>query len=131
MSDQDSQSKSALQALVIDDDPVQQSYFEMALTRMGYSVVVAGDGMAALSACRECDFDLVICDIRMPRLNGINFIQNVKRMSPNAARKIIVISSMDDKNVHKQALDAGAAAMLVKPVSMQKLTETIGALAGK
>jgi len=130
MNDPVSGSTAAPQALVIDDDTVQQTYFEMCLTRMGYGVTLAGDGMAALSACRERNFDLVICDIRMPRLNGINFIQNVKRMSPNAAKKIIVISSIDDKNVHKQALDAGAAAMLVKPVSVQKLTETIKSLAG-
>ncbi len=130
MSEQEPQTAAAPKfALVIDDDSVQQSYLEICLSKLGYTVTIAGDGMAGLAACKEKNFDLVICDIRMPRLNGINFIQNVKRMAPNAAKKIIIVSSMDDKSVQKQALDAGAAAMLVKPVSVQKLTETIASLA--
>lgn len=112
-----------MHALVVDDDEVVVQFFKICLTRLGYQVTTAGDGMAALDLCKQRVFDVVLCDVRMPRLNGISFIRNVKRMAPGATNRIIVISSMDDRMVRADALAAGASAYLVKPVSATTLAE--------
>lgn len=114
-----------MNALVVDDDEVVAQFFKICLTRLGYEVTTVGDGMAALDMCKERPFEVVLCDVRMPRLNGISFIRNVKRMAPGAASRIIVISSMDDRTVRADALSAGAEAYLVKPVSAAALAELL------
>ena len=112
-----------MQALVVDDDEVVVQFFKICLTRLGYQVTTAGDGMAALDLCKERAFDVVLCDVRMPRLNGISFISNVKRLAPGSTKRIIVISSMDDRSVRTDAMAAGATAYLVKPVSAATLAQ--------
>jgi DNA-binding response OmpR family regulator len=115
----------ASRALVIDDDEVIVEFLKAQLTKLGFAVTTAGDGMTALNLCREQAFDLVLCDVRMPRLSGINFIQNVRRIASASVGRIIMISSMDDNKVRRDALDAGASDFLVKPVSAAKLAEAL------
>ena len=112
-------------ALVVDDDVVIVEFLKAQLAKLGYAVTTAGDGMTALNLCREHAYELVLCDVRMPRLSGINFIQNVRRMANASVGRIIIISSMDDSKVKRDALEAGAEAYLVKPVSSAKLAEVI------
>ncbi len=112
-------------ALVVDDDVVIVEFLKAQLAKLGYAVTTAGDGMTALNLCREHAYALVLCDVRMPRLSGINFIQNVRRMANASVGRIIIISSMDDSKVKRDALEAGAEAYLVKPVSSAKLAEVI------
>jgi CheY-like chemotaxis protein len=112
-------------ALVVDDDVVIVEFLKAQLAKLGYAVTTAGDGMTALNLCREHTYELVLCDVRMPRLSGINFIQNVRRMANASVGRIIIISSMDDAKVTRDALEAGAEAYLVKPVSSAKLAEVI------
>ena len=105
-------------ALLVEDDETQIEYFSRLLTRMGYVVSVAGDGMEALSLCQSAPFDLLVTDVRMPRLNGISFIRNALKFSQHAPPRIIVVTAMDDNVVRRDALDAGASKFLVKPVSV-------------
>ncbi len=100
---------------------------QVCLTRLGYEVTAVGDGMAALELCKTRAFDLVVSDVRMPRLNGISFIKNVKRMAPGSTNRIIVVSSMDDRATRNEALAAGAEAFLIKPVSAATLTAQLAA----
>ena len=112
-------------ALVVDDDGVFVDQFTRILQRQGYEVSDAKDGMAALELCRVHQFDVAIIDIRMPRLNGISFIHNVRRMSPNALSKIIFVTSLDDATVRQDAMAAGGSAFLVKPVTADTLIAAI------
>ncbi len=112
-------------ALVVDDDEVVVEFLKAQLAKLGYDVTTAGDGMTALNLCREHAYALVLCDVRMPRLSGINFIQNVRRIASSSVKRIIIISSMDDSKVKRDALDAGAEAFLLKPVSSAKLAEVV------
>jgi CheY-like chemotaxis protein len=115
-----------MHALIVDDDEVVVQFFKICLTRLGYQVTTAGDGMAALDLCKAQPFDVVLCDVRMPRLNGISFIRNVKRMAPGSTNRIIVISSMDDRTVRNDALAAGAESFLLKPVTAAALAGALG-----
>ncbi len=116
-----------MHALVVDDDEVVVEFFRICLARLGYEVSTAADGMAALDLCKQRPFDVVLCDVRMPRLNGISFIRNVRRMVPGAASRIIMISAVDDRAVRADALAAGAEAFLLKPVSAAALTKLLAA----
>lgn len=115
-----------MQALLVEDDEAVVEHIELCLTRLGYKVTIARDGMAALQCCREQVFDWVVCDVRMPRLNGISFNRNVRPMLLTAAPRIVVIAAMDDNVVKSEAMSAGAEAFLLKPVSMQMLNAVLG-----
>ena len=61
----------------------------------------------ALELCRLNNFDIAIIDIRTPRLNGIGFVNNVKRTPPNAIAKMIFVISHDDNTLQRDAMAAG------------------------
>jgi CheY-like chemotaxis protein len=115
-------------ALVVDDDEDSQLYIVLSLKKLGYEVKTADDGMAALNMCESEVFDLVICDIRMPKLSGISFIKNVRARSPNSAKRVIFVSSMDDVMIKREAFEAGAENYLVKPISSAILAKAITGL---
>ncbi len=112
-------------ALVVDDDATMVEFFRVVLTHLGYEVSVAFDGLAALDQCRKCAFELVVCDIRMPRLSGISFLNNVSRACPDKNRRIIMVSGIDDKSLAREAVAAGASQFLLKPVTMKVFIETV------
>jgi two-component system chemotaxis response regulator CheY len=93
--------------------------------KMGYAVERSFDGLDALRRCQSSRFDIVICDVRMPRLSGLSFLSNLAR-SPNALPKFIMVSALDDNAIRRQALSSGASAYLVKPVATQALRDAVG-----
>ena len=95
--------------LVVDDDENCREFYSVILRKQGYEVMVAEDGMAALNLCALHIFDIVICDVRMPKLSGISFIKNVRVRSPESAKRVIFSSSMDDLVVKREAIEAGAS----------------------
>ena len=115
-------------ALVVDDDEVIRLYVVSILTKLGFEVKTAPDGMAALHMCELDIFDLVICDMRMPKLSGISFLKNVRLRSPGSADRIIFVSSVDDPSVKRESLESGAQDYLVKPISTAILTKAIDKL---
>lgn len=112
-------------ALVVDDDATMVEFMRVVLTHLGFKVSTAFDGLAALDLCRKGPFDLVICDVRMPRLSGISFLNNVNRACPDKNRRVIVVSGLDDKTLAREAMSAGASQFLLKPVTMKLLIETV------
>lgn len=118
----------AKRALVVDDDGLYVEQFSKILRKLGYQVDEALDGMAALELCRKMRYDVAIVDVRMPRLNGISFVQNVNRMAPGAIARLVFITSLDDATLRQNSMDVGAVAFLVKPVSAETV---IAAVAGE
>ncbi len=114
-----------LRALVVDDDDLSREFVSTIVTKAGYSVDEAPDGLTALDKCRHNVYDVVICDILMPRLNGLSFIRNLANMSPNAAKRVFFVSGLDDRSIRQEALDAGAEAFLVKPLNSKALIELL------
>lgn len=118
----------AKRALVVDDDGLYIEQFSKILRKLGYHVDEAPDGMAALDLCRKSRYDVAMVDVRMPRLNGISFVQNVNRMAPGAIGRLVFVTSLDDATLRQNAMDAGAVAFLIKPVSAEAV---IAALTGE
>jgi two-component system, OmpR family, response regulator ResD len=111
-------------ALVIDDDETVVEQVTQMLHTMGFAVEHAIDGLDALRRCQAGRFDVLICDMRMPRLSGLSFLSNLGG-TQNASTKVVMISALDDNAIRDQALASGAAAYLVKPIAAWNLRNAI------
>ncbi len=113
--------------LVVDDDSTMVEYVSAVLRREGYQVEIAADGMTALEMYRAGAFDAVVCDVRMPKLSGISFLKNL-RLTANPACRVVLLSAMDDQNIRREAIDAGAVAYLVKPALSKAIIEAVSGI---
>lgn len=115
-------------ALVVDDDSTIVEHVSAALRRAGYQVQTAGDGLSALAMFRAGGFDAVVCDIRMPKLSGISFLKNL-RLTAQSSCRVVMLSSLDDRAIQREAIEAGAAAYLIKPASSKAIIEAVSGIA--
>lgn len=113
-----------LRALVADDDGVMVDFVSFVLTRAGYAVTACGDGMAALEHFRAVPFDAVVIDVRMPRLSGISFLNNLHR-PPGSICRVVMLSALSDQKTEREAIAAGAAAYLVKPANARQILAAV------
>jgi DNA-binding response OmpR family regulator len=109
-------------ALVVDDDEAIVAYVSSALKSAGFQVESCGDGMTALERFKASPFDVVVIDVRMPKLSGISFLKNL-RLPQSSPYRIVLLSAMDDEKLRREAHDAGAVAYLVKPASVKAIIE--------
>lgn len=121
-----------MKILVIDDDAAFRYSLARMLGRVGYEVVVAEDGEHGLALFHQEQPDLVICDLIMPYLSGVDTIAEIRREAP--ATKIIAISgggqSMNADGL-ATALEKGANEIIVKPFDSEALLDSVrAALAG-
>jgi CheY-like chemotaxis protein len=115
-----------LKILVIDDNPAFRHSLAGALGKGGYEVVTADDGEHGLATFRTEHPDLVICDLVMPRKNGVDTIRQIRRESP--AVKIIAMSGsamMMNVDGLATALDSGASDVIVKPFDAEDLLSRV------
>lgn len=87
------------------------------------AISVAGEGYAALDLFSREDPDIILCDVRMPRMNGIEFARRAKMMKPGC--KLIFLSGFSDKEYLKAAIKLGATDYIEKPVIMNELKSVI------
>jgi two-component system KDP operon response regulator KdpE len=110
--------------LVVDDDPQITRMLRTSLQASGYSVLTAYDGVAALEQIRTEMPDLIITDISMPRMNGIELTKEVRRTS---LVPIIVLSVRDTDDSKVSALDEGADDYVTKPFRTPELLARVRA----
>jgi CheY-like chemotaxis protein len=112
--------------LVAEDDRFLRKAAEMALKRQGYIVLTAADGEEALRVARSEPPDLVLLDLIMPKLNGFEVLQTLKKEALTAHIPIIILSNLGQDRDVQQALDAGATAYLIKTdLSLQALVQRV------
>lgn len=92
--------------LVVDDDKGIQDVLEIMLTRAGYQVATADDGAAALDVIRKKKFDLVITDLKMPRVDGIDLLKGIKETVPGTA--VILLTAFASGETALAAMREGA-----------------------
>ncbi|MFO7750761.1 MAG: sigma-54 dependent transcriptional regulator [Desulfobacteraceae bacterium] len=116
--------------LVVDDELSMREFLELMLTREGYSVFCAHNGKKALKLIEAKVFDLVICDIRLGDLTGIEVLQAAKKKNPDMVA--IMISAYSTTEMAVQAMNCGAFDFVPKPFDNQELKQAIkNALASK
>ena len=111
--------------LVIDDDPFFRSLLRVHLSQAGYAVQVAEDAVEGGKALLHPDFDLVLCDINMPYLTGLELVALLRGSEETASIPVVFASSKRDSNTLMEAERLGAAGYLVKPFQSEQLLETV------
>lgn len=107
--------------LVIDDHEVMRKFLETALKK-NYNVVVKKDGLEALHWLEEGNMtDLVIADINMPNMDGIEFLKNIKASTFHHSIQVIMLSARNKSDDRIKCLEAGAVDYLVKPFNPKEL----------
>jgi two-component system KDP operon response regulator KdpE len=110
--------------LVVDDEPQITRVLKTTLSSQGYGIRTASDGEEALRAMSEWPPDLIVTDLRMPNMDGLDLCREVRKTSQVP---IIVLSVKGEDSIKVQALDAGADDYVTKPFSMTELTARIRA----
>jgi len=114
-----------MRILLADDDPSILRALRITLSARGYEVLTASDGRAALEAATTEPPDLLVLDLGMPGLTGVEVIEGVRKRS---ALPILVVSGRTDSADKVAALDAGADDYVTKPFAMDELLARIRAL---
>ena len=100
--------------MVAEDDPKQANLIKLYLERQGHNVVTVGDGRAALDACRERRPDLLVLDVMMPKVNGLDVCRVLRTESDMPILLVTARSTEDDLLL---GLDVGADDYITKPYS--------------
>src|SRR5437899_10812593 len=107
--------------LVVDDDIQMLSALEAALRRTGHTVQTASNGLDAISKLEKAPFQAIITDLRMPGMDGLELLQQVRRTRPSLP--VIVLSAYGTVPTAVDAMKAGATDFLLKPFSHTALDE--------
>ena len=110
-------STQAMRVLVVDDDPIYRETSRMFLSMYGRAVTLAENGATGIARASEADFDVMICDLEMPDMTGLEVIAAVKRMPRHRDLPIIMVTSRDDAMAIDRAFELGASSFVVKPVN--------------
>lgn len=113
--------------LLAEDDPDIRRLIADKLQATGFAVLEAGDGLAALAAARRAVPDLVLLDMRMPLLNGLDVCRELRTDPHTADIPIIMVTAHSQSPDIEQAYAAGATDYLVKPFSPRELVRRVEA----
>jgi DNA-binding NarL/FixJ family response regulator len=118
--------------VVVDDQELVRSGFVVLLrSAPGIEVVgEAGDGVDAITLCRRTTPDVVLMDIRMPRMDGLEATRRIVTDPACAATRVLVLTTFDDDELVHSALQAGASGFLLKDTRPTQLLEAVEVVAG-
>lgn len=116
----------AVTILVLEDDPVMRATLSESLEDEGYSVVAVGRGLEAVEAARQQTFDLVVTDIRMEGMDGLEALERVKMQQPEV-RSLVVTGYASEEDTLR-AFKLSAAGYLKKPFELQDLLDMVASL---
>ena len=109
--------------LIVDDDGDHRSSMARYLSTAGFSVITCADGDEAIAALEGLEFNAVLSDVQMPRVNGLSLVEWVAANRP--AVKILLMTAFGSSEVYKNAMRRGAALYLEKPVDPKLLVEIL------
>ncbi len=111
--------------LAVDDSPSMRSMITFTLKKAGYSTVIAEDGIQGLDTARDDDFDLVLTDINMPEMNGIELIENLRQLDAYKHKPILVLTTESSDEMKSKGKSVGATGWIVKPFEPEKLLNAL------
>ena len=115
-----------LKILVVDDEPTICSLMNVYLSQQGYKVSMANSGEDALSLFEEAAPQIVLLDISMPGMRGIDVLQRIKEIDVNCG--VIMLSAYGDDETIREAIDMGAYCYIQKPMELTELRERLDEL---
>ena len=109
--------------LIVEDESKMRRLLELNLSDEGYHVLSAGDAEAGLKQLAKEDVDLIVTDLKLPGMSGLDFLQEVKRA--NSAMPVIVMTAFGSVETAVDAMKAGASDYVLKPFSLAEMRMVI------
>ena len=105
--------------LIAEDEDSNYHYLKMVLNKTKANIVWAQDGIEAINLCKEHEPDLILMDIRMPNMNGLEATREIKKTHPEIP--IIAQTAFTMENTEKMSKEAGCSAYIQKPIQSLNL----------
>jgi CheY-like chemotaxis protein len=124
----------SLRVLVAEDNIVNQKVVSRLLERWGVQVVVVGDGMSAVDATDRSGFDVILMDVRMPRLDGLQASEEIRSREVVGKRvrtPIVAMTANSDSSDRERCREAGMDGFLAKPIQPAELYAELVRSAGQ
>ncbi len=109
--------------LVVDDEPDSVELLQEFLTGKGYEIVTASNGEEALRKVKEERPHLVLLDVRMPDMNGLDVLRKVREFDQEVG--VIMVTAVSEEDTGRQALKLGAFDYIVKPLNLEYLERSL------
>jgi CheY-like chemotaxis protein len=107
--------------LVVDDEPGIREYLQTVLGGWGHTVLTASDGQEALPLAAQEQPDLILLDIRMPNLDGIETCKRLREQPTTRNLRVIILTAYDTRDRLEDSIVAGADDFLGKPINLTEL----------
>jgi two-component system, chemotaxis family, chemotaxis protein CheY len=111
--------------LIVDDSETIRQQVASALEQAGFSVVEAADGVDGLECAAANELCMVILDVNMPRLNGLEMLERLKVDPRHAKLPVLMLTTEVQQSMIERAKKAGARGWMIKPVKMDQLVSTV------
>src|SRR5262249_24770289 len=109
--------------LLVDDDPAVLRAYRKALSTRGWAVETASDGAQAIDRLRGENFDVIVSDVSMPEVGGLEFLRKVREQDLDVP--VVLMTGAPKLESAMRAVESGAFSYLVKPVEVEVLDDTI------
>jgi len=111
--------------MVVDDSSSLRQVVRMALESAGYQVLEAGDGQAALALLDGRQINMVVCDVNMPKLDGISFVKQAKQLPAYRFLPVLMLTTESSEEKKQAGKAAGAKAWMLKPFSPSSMLAAV------
>ncbi len=111
------------QVLIVDDEEIARTNLEYVLKKEGYQVATAGNGLEALERLKTTEFDLILTDLKMEKMDGLQLLESVKQQAPFT--EVVMITGFATVSTAVDALKKGASHYLPKPIDLDELRATV------
>ena len=112
--------------LLAEDDPALQEVLKVLLDRPEWHVEIVDNGAAAVAAWKQGQFDIILMDIQMPGMDGIEATREIRRQEPEGHQiPIVALTAQSRRETHESCLEAGMDAVLIKPIRGDKMQQVI------
>ena len=116
--------------LVVDDSSVVRMSLEMLLRENSFDVVSAADGVDGLEKATSGSYDIIITDINMPNMNGLEMMKRLRENADTKFVPILVLTTESDSDMLSKGKEYGASGWIVKPFTNEDLLSTVNKIIG-
>jgi two-component system chemotaxis response regulator CheY len=116
--------------LIVDDSPSVLAVLKDILDELGFAVTSSSNGEEAYTQVENTKFNMIITDLKMPIMDGIEFIERAKQLSNCKFVPIVMLSSVDDEEKVASARKAGVSTFMKKPINEGKFTAMLNIVLG-
>ena len=114
-----------IRVLAVDDSAVMRNMVRISLSQAGFEVTQAKDAATALELARQSSYDLVLADVNMPGMNGIELIRALRNEEAYRHTPILMLTTESSPERTREGKEAGATGWIVKPFDPEQLVATM------